>query len=149
MSEMNYSDKSLVPLAEGMHSATLTDVIGQQDILGEGKSLQLAFESGPPHSMILWGAPGLGKTRLARLMADVFHCEFIVLSAVLSGTRNIHDTVERPQLLRSIFQHKPILFVDEVHRFNKAVKSYINQWLRRVIVQIIGLPHCSEVGRHA
>src|SRR5450830_508899 len=87
------------PLAERMRPSTLQDVIGQLHLLGEGKPLRLAFASGEPHSMILWGPPGVGKTTLARLMADAFHCEFIALSAVLSGIKDIREAVERAQIL--------------------------------------------------
>ncbi len=108
------------PLAERLRPATLDDVIGQQHLLGEGKPLRVAFESGQPHSMILWGPPGVGKTTLARLMAQGFHAEFIALSAVLSGVKDIREAVERAQLVQATSGRKTILFVDEVHRFNKS-----------------------------
>jgi putative ATPase len=98
-----------VPLAERLRPHHLDEVIGQTHLLGPGKPLRVAFASGRPHSMILWGPPGVGKTTLARLMTDAF---------------------------------------DAVHRFNKAVKSFINQKLRRVFVQIFGLPHCSVRAGH-
>lgn len=107
------------PLAERMRPATLAEVIGQQHLLGPGKPLRIAFESGQPHSMILWGPPGVGKTTLARLMAHAFHAEFIALSAVLSGVKDIREAVERAQVLQANSQRRTILFVDEVHRFNK------------------------------
>jgi len=109
-----------IPLAESLRPKTLNDVIGQQHLLGPGKPLRVAFESGQAHSMILWGPPGVGKTTLARLMADGFHAEFIALSAVLSGVKDIREAVERAQVIRANSARRTILFVDEVHRFNKS-----------------------------
>lgn len=108
------------PLAERMRPASIDDVIGQQHLLGPGKPLRVAFESGEPHSMLLWGPPGVGKTTLARLMAQAFQAEFIALSAVLSGVKDIRDAVEKAELIRASSQRRTILFVDEVHRFNKS-----------------------------
>jgi putative ATPase len=99
----------------------LGEVIGQQQILGEGMALRLAFESGQPHSCILWGPPGVGKTTIARLMASAFDAQFITISAVLGGVKDIREAVERAQAARdSVEQLRTIVFVDEVHRFNKS-----------------------------
>jgi len=111
---------SSIPLAERLRPRTIDEVIGQQHLLGPGKPLRVAFESGEPHSMILWGPPGVGKTTLARLMADSFQAEFIALSAVLSGVKDIREAVERAQVIRANSGRRTILFVDEVHRFNKS-----------------------------
>jgi len=107
------------PLAERLRPATLDEVIGQQHLLGPGKPLRVAFESGRLHSMILWGPPGVGKTTLARLVAGAFDAQFIAISAVLGGVKDIREAVERAQALRAQGR-KTVVFVDEVHRFNKS-----------------------------
>ncbi|MCM2328295.1 MAG: AAA family ATPase, partial [Lysobacter sp.] len=108
------------PLAERLRPKRVEDVVGQRHLMGEGRPLAVALAAGRPHSMILWGPPGVGKTTLARLLANAFGAEFIAISAVLAGVKEIREAVDRARLAREAHGRATILFVDEVHRFNKA-----------------------------
>jgi putative ATPase len=130
--------KPPAPLAEKLRPQTLNDVVGQSHLLGVGKPLRLAFESGKPHSMILWGPPGTGKTTLARLMAAAFDAEFIALSAVLSGVKDIREAVERAEAILQQSGRHTILFVDEVHRFNKSQQDAFLPFVEQGLVTFIG-----------
>ena len=117
--ELPFHEPPEAPLAERLRPKTIDEVIGQQHLLGPGKPLRAAFESGRLHSMILWGPPGTGKTTLARLMADAFDAQFIAISAVLGGVKDIREAVDRAQAVR-VSGRRTVVFVDEVHRFNKG-----------------------------
>ena len=127
-----------VPLAERLRPKSIGDMVGQQHLLGEGKPIQVALRAGRPHSMILWGPPGVGKTTLARLMAQAFNTEFIAISAVLSGVKEIRDAVERARLARDQFGRATIIFVDEVHRFNKAQQDAFLPHVESGLLTFIG-----------
>src|SRR5574340_71539 len=107
------------PLADRLRPRTLDEMVGQDHLLGPGKPLRVAYESGRLHSMILWGPPGTGKTTLARLLAGAVRSRFITLSAVLAGVKDIRDAVEAARAARAAGRGT-VVFVDEVHRFNKA-----------------------------
>ncbi len=126
------------PLAERLRPQTLDEVIGQSHLLGSGKPLRLAFESKKLHSMILWGPPGVGKTTIARLTAQAFDADFIALSAVLSGVKDIREAIDRAQLNLQQYGRHTILFVDEVHRFNKAQQDAFLPFVEQGLVTFIG-----------
>ena len=128
----------LTPLAERLRPKTIDDVIGQRHLLAPGKPLAVAFAAGKPHSMILWGPPGVGKTTLARLMADAFSADFVAISAVLAGVKEIRDAVARAELAREQYGRATILFVDEVHRFNKAQQDAFLPYVERGLLTFIG-----------
>jgi putative ATPase len=126
------------PLAERLRPKTIAEVVGQRHLLGPGRPLAVAFASGKPHSMILWGPPGVGKTTLARLMADAFNADFIALSAVLSGVKDIRDSIAQAEATLAQSGRHTILFVDEVHRFNKAQQDAFLPFVEKGLVTFIG-----------
>lgn len=138
MTDLFEKHKPAAPLAERLRPEKLEDVIGQAHLLGAGKPLRLAFESGKLHSMILWGPPGTGKTTLARLMSLAFNAEFVALSAVLSGVKDIRDAIERAQMVLQQSGRHTILFVDEVHRFNKSQQDAFLPYVEQGLVTLIG-----------
>ena len=136
--ELPFADSSgAAPLAERLRPKALAEVIGQQHLLGPGKPLRVAFESGRLHSMILWGPPGTGKTTLARLMAEAFDAQFIAMSAVLGGVKDIREAVERA-LAAQAQGRRTVVFVDEVHRFNKSQQDAFLPHVESGLLTFIG-----------
>jgi putative ATPase len=138
MTDLFGAAKPQAPLAEALRPRSLDEVVGQAHLLGSGKPLRLAFESGKPHSMILWGPPGVGKTTLARLMASAFDAEFIALSAVFAGVKDIKEAVQRAQEALVVSGRRTIMFVDEVHRFNKAQQDAFLPYVEQGLLTFIG-----------
>lgn len=128
----------LPPLAELLRPKTLDEVIGQTHLLGQGKPLRIAFVAKKIHSMILWGPPGVGKTTLARLMAQSFDADFIPVSAVLAGVKDIREAIDQAALNREQFGRATILFVDEVHRFNKSQQDAFLPHVESGLITFIG-----------
>jgi len=129
---------ALRPLADRMRPASLDDYVGQGHILGAGKPLRQMLEGGHLHSMILWGSPGTGKTTLARLVARSSDAEFIGLSAVMAGVKDIRAAVEQAQAIRDASGRRTVLFLDEVHRFNKAQQDAFLPWVENGTLVFIG-----------
>ena len=132
------SGEANVPLAERLRPKAVEEMVGQRHLLGEGRPLWVALRAGKPHSMILWGPPGVGKTTLARLMANAFKAEFIAISAVLAGVKEIREAVERAKLGRDQFGRSTIMFVDEVHRFNKSQQDAFLPHVESGLLTFIG-----------
>jgi putative ATPase len=126
------------PLADRMRPHTLDAYTGQSHILGQGKPLRRAIEEGNLHSMILWGPPGTGKTTLAKLLAEQTHAEFLTLSAVLAGVKDIRNAVAAARQIREMESRQTILFIDEAHRFNKAQQDAFLPYVEDGTVIFIG-----------
>jgi putative ATPase len=138
LSDLFAPNQPQAPLAEQLRPKTLDEVVGQTHLLGQGKPLRLAFQSGKLPSMILWGPPGVGKTTLARLIANTADAEFIPISAVLSGIKDIREAIERAEHTLQQSGRRTIMFVDEVHRFNKGQQDAFLPFVESGLITFIG-----------
>ncbi|HZV98876.1 MAG TPA: AAA family ATPase, partial [Methylophilaceae bacterium] len=138
MSDLFHPVSPKAPLAEQLRPKSLDEVVGQSHLLGEGKPLRLAFTSGKLPSMILWGPPGVGKTTLARLIANTADAEFIPISAVLAGVKDIRDAVQLAEHTLQQSGRRTIMFVDEVHRFNKSQQDAFLPFVESGLITFIG-----------
>lgn len=129
---------SHVPLAEKMRPDTLEEFAGQEHLVGEGKPIRLMIEKNEPVSMIFWGPPGVGKTTLALIIAKNVNADFIQLSAVSSGVKDVRDAIEKAGFNQKRFGKKTILFIDEIHRFNKAQQDSLLHSVEKGIIILIG-----------
>src|SRR5579883_902215 len=132
------SREPLRPLADRMRPRSLDEFVGQAHVLGPGKPLRQAIEGGQLHSLILWGPPGTGKTTLARLIAQKADAQFIALSAVMAGVKDIRAAVEAARDARQSSGRPTLLFLDEVHRFNKAQQDTFLPYLEDGTLTFVG-----------
>ncbi len=137
-SEADRESSRQAPLAERMRPRTMEEFVGQEHILGEGKLLRRLIESDQVTSLILWGPPGSGKTTLARIVANSTKSHFIFFSAILSGVKDIREVIKEAEDERKYHGRKTILFIDEIHRFNKAQQDAFLPYVEKGVVTIIG-----------
>ncbi len=131
------NDQDFAPLADRIRPNKISDVVGQSHLLGENKPLTMAFSAQKPHSMIFWGPPGVGKTTLARLLAEVYDCAYIALSAVFSGVKEIREAIEEAKNYQ-LQGRQTILFIDEIHRFNKSQQDALLPYIESGLVVFVG-----------
>lgn len=130
-------DQDFAPLADRIRPSKISDVVGQSHLLGDNKPLTMAFSAQKPHSMIFWGPPGVGKTTLARLLAEVYDCAYIALSAVFSGVKEIREAIEEAKNYQ-LQGRQTILFIDEIHRFNKSQQDALLPYIESGLVVFVG-----------